>query len=110
MHASTWALDSHVTDSHVICSQPPLLSMMVGAVYEATQDLGFLREAFSALETEYSYWTRPPKAIRIAALDGTVHSLARYCADTASPRPESYRRAIFSAILFFISGQSSLPS
>ena len=85
-------------------SQPPLLSMMVGAVYEATQDQGFLAEAFAALETEHSYWTRPPKAVRVAAADGSVHSLARYYADTVSPRPESYRHASLSARLPFILG------
>ncbi len=74
----------------VRCSQPPLLSMMVSAVYEETMGVSFLKSAFEALEIEYAYWTRPPKAVRIIGRDGRVHTLSRYYADTTLPRPEAH--------------------
>lgn len=76
------------------CSQPPLLSHMVAAVYDNTGDMAFLQSAFSALQLEHKYWTSPPKRLRVTdARQRTpaVHSLARYYAETTEPRPEGYR-------------------
>lgn len=40
------------------CSQPPLLSLMVGYIYEQTKDEVWLADAVAALETEYEFWMR----------------------------------------------------
>ena len=83
--------------SHVYrlqCSQPPLLSHMVAAVYDNTEDTAFLQSAFSALELEHRYWTSAPKQLRVTDARQqvpAVHSLARYYANTTEPRPEGYR-------------------
>eukprot|EP00879_Flechtneria_rotunda_P007623 GHRR01007995.1.p1 GENE.GHRR01007995.1~~GHRR01007995.1.p1 ORF type:complete len:511 (+),score=72.93 GHRR01007995.1:1352-2884(+) len=75
-------------------SQPPLLSAMVRALYEASgaaTQLPLLQRALPLLVTEHQYWTRPPKALNISDANGNVHSLSRYWADWYQPRPESYR-------------------
>ena len=77
-----------------LCSQPPLLSHMVSAIFEAERDRAWLHAAFPALEREYRYWTSAPKQLRVRAAwqgQGAVHQLARYYADTEEPRPEGYR-------------------
>ena len=74
-----------------VASQPPLLSAMVAAVYEANQDAGWLAGAFLALEREHAYWDTPPKRVIVMGRDGAQHRLSRYYADTTVPRPESYR-------------------
>lgn len=66
---------------------------MVGAVYGARRDAGWLAGAFPALEAEHAYWSAPPKGIVVAGPDGRRHRLSRYYADTTLPRPESYRCA-----------------
>ena len=77
------------------CSQPPLLSHMVLAIYDAERDKAWLQAGLSALETEYKYWTSAPKQLRVRSAwqqqQGAVHQLARYYADTVQPRPEGYR-------------------
>ena len=88
---SSWMM-SHV---HCFqCSQPPLLSHMVAAVYDGTGDMAFLQHAFPALELEHKYWTSPPKQLSVTDAQQrvpAVHSLARYYAETTEPRPEGYR-------------------
>ena len=66
---------------------------MVSLIYEAKTDNLFLSEAFEALQLEYKYWTQSPKAVRLAAPDGSTRNLSRYFADTLQPRPESYKWA-----------------
>ncbi|CAL8471668.1 g11210 [Coccomyxa elongata] len=78
-------------------SQPPLLSSMVSLVFEAKKDAIFLAEAFEALQTEYEYWTRPPKAVTLAGPNGETMRLSRFYADTMQPRPESYREDVATA-------------
>ena len=77
-----------------MCSQPPLLSHMVLAIYEAERDRAWLQAAFAALETEYRYWTSAPKQVGVRGAwqqRGAIHKLARYYADTEQPRPEGFR-------------------
>ncbi|KAL3152867.1 hypothetical protein ABBQ38_012177 [Trebouxia sp. C0009 RCD-2024] len=70
-------------------SQPPMLSNMVRAVYEATQDDGFLAYALPLLVSEHVYWTAAPKQVTVAADSGS-YKLSRFYADWFAPRPESY--------------------
>lgn len=66
-----------------------MLSNMVLAVYEATQDDGFLAYALPLLVSEHDYWTSAPKQVTVATADGS-HNLSRFYADWFAPRPESY--------------------
>ncbi|DBA96181.1 TPA: hypothetical protein ACH3X1_015660 [Trebouxia sp. C0004] len=70
-------------------SQPPMLSNMVLAVYEATQDDDFLAYALPLLVSEHQYWTSSPKQVTVATASGS-YNLSRYYADWFVPRPESY--------------------
>lgn len=66
-----------------------MLSNMVRAVYEATQDDGFLAYALPLLVSEHVYWTAAPKQVTVAADSGS-YKLSRFYADWFAPRPESY--------------------
>ena len=74
---------------HLGCSQPPMLSNMVLAVYEATQDADFLEYALPLLVSEHDYWTSAPKQVTVATANGAFN-LSRFYADWFAPRPESY--------------------
>jgi alpha,alpha-trehalase len=41
-------------------SQPPFLTMMVRAVFEATRDRAWLRSTLPALRAQYKFWVSPP--------------------------------------------------
>ncbi|KAG6548660.1 hypothetical protein Mapa_009814 [Marchantia paleacea] len=71
-------------------SQPPLLSQMVRAVYEATGDVGLLEKAVPILIKEHGFWTSAPHSVSVVDAQGNQHSLSRYYANWNSPRPESY--------------------
>ncbi|BBM98111.1 alpha,alpha-trehalase [Marchantia polymorpha subsp. ruderalis] len=71
-------------------SQPPLLSQMVRAVYEATGDARLLERAVPILIREHGFWTSAPHSVGVVDAHGTVHSLSRYYANWNTPRPESY--------------------
>lgn len=58
-------------------SQPPLLSAMVRAVYEATRDEALLSEALPLLVAEAEHWTAGPHAVAVRGRDGGVHALSR---------------------------------
>ena len=76
-------------------SQPPLLSSCVSAVYEATRDAEWLRQALPLLVQEYAYLTRSERTITVRDTEsGEVHALSRYFANTTRPRPESYREDV----------------
>jgi len=62
-------------------SQPPLLSQMVRAVFEVTQDRAWLAATLPALRKQYAYWTQAP---HLAASTG----LSRYHASGEGPAPE----------------------
>ena len=89
-------------------SQPPLLSEMVCAVVAALAEpsdaddefdrhrqlktfaaVTFCRRAIPALEKEYAFWVSRRPAFRASLLP-----LNSYRAETALPRPESYREDI----------------
>ncbi|CAM9624275.1 unnamed protein product [Chrysoparadoxa australica] len=69
-------------------SQPPLLSEMVCAIYEASLDDGFLAKALPLLETEYKWWMSP-EGSRVVMVG--KHQLNRYWSAARVPRPESFR-------------------
>ena len=66
-----------------------MLSNMVLAVYEATQDDAFLAYALPLLVSEHNYWTAEPKQVTVATASGSFN-LSRFHADWFAPRPESY--------------------
>ena len=66
-----------------------MLSNMVAAVYDATQDDDFLVEAFPLLLSEHAYWTAAPKQVTVSQ-GGVTYNLSRYYANWFAPRPESY--------------------
>jgi neutral trehalase len=68
-------------------SQPPLLSSMVRAVHAASGDGALLHEALPLLVREHAYWTTGPKAVRVRAADGRVHSLSRCVSSPCVWRP-----------------------
>jgi alpha,alpha-trehalase len=65
-------------------SQPPLLSPMVRAVYQATGDRAWLARAFAALVDTHRFWTTPP---HLAGATG----LSRYFDTGTGPAPEVVR-------------------
>jgi len=76
------------------CSQPPLLSHMIAAIYDAEGGTAWLQAALPALEIEHIYWTSASKQLHVRAAwqeQGEVSHLSRYYADTETPRPEGYR-------------------
>lgn len=80
------------------CSQPPLLSEMVRAIFNTTGEISFLAEHFPALELEYAYWTREPVQVTLHT-GGQSYKLARYYSTLHSPRPESYRCSLLLTLL-----------
>ncbi|KAK3235138.1 hypothetical protein CYMTET_54640 [Cymbomonas tetramitiformis] len=71
-------------------SQPPLLSQMVMALWEASKDRRWLKQALPLLLREHSFFTEPPKAVWIVDEKGCSHCLSRYYASWEKPRPESW--------------------
>lgn len=65
-------------------SQPPLLTAMVKAYVNATNDLEFLRTATPTLEREFQYW------LNNHSVTVNGHTFAIYGDTTYGPRPESY--------------------
>jgi alpha,alpha-trehalase len=62
-------------------SQPPLLTRMIRAVYDATHDRAWLAGTLPAIRAQYRYWTREP---HLAGKTG----LSRYHALGSGPAPE----------------------
>jgi alpha,alpha-trehalase len=72
-------------------SQPPFLTLMVQAVFEATGDTAWLTDAMPALEAEYAFYMSDARLVTVSAPDGLSFRLNRYWASRdADPRPESY--------------------
>ncbi|OQR89487.1 trehalase [Achlya hypogyna] len=83
-------------------SQPPLLSDMVRAIFEATKDEAYLAQALPLLDKEYAFWMTQGAAthrVEVQAKDGKTYSLNRYFSAGTSPRPESFREDIETASL-----------
>jgi alpha,alpha-trehalase len=81
-------------------SQPPLLSQMVGIVYNATNNTDLLRTSLMPLISEHEYWTSPPKDVVVAGPNGQEFGLSRYYANWTMPRPESYAADLKTAANF----------
>eukprot|EP00877_Chromochloris_zofingiensis_P005742 jgi/Chrzof1/15169/Cz09g30050.t1 len=79
-------------------SQPPLLSGMVRSVVEAGNDTELMAAALPLLIREHHYWTTGDKLVMVQAANGTVYNMSRYYANWTSPRPESYREDVATAI------------
>ncbi|MBD1933781.1 MULTISPECIES: trehalase family glycosidase [Cyanophyceae] len=62
-------------------SQPPLLTPMILALYQHTQDKEWLQSVLSATESFYYYWTLPPHL-------NQATGLSRYFALGEGPAPE----------------------
>jgi alpha,alpha-trehalase len=79
-------------------SQPPMLAEMVRIVFEATNDLDFLKRAVVQLDREYKFWMEPKngKLVKVRNQKGTF-TLNRYYSTSTTPRPESYREDIHTA-------------
>lgn len=71
-------------------SQPPLLSMMVRAVYGNTRNLSLLKRALPVLLKEHAFWTSEPHEVRVRDSSGEEHRLSRFWANWNTPRPESF--------------------
>lgn len=69
-------------------SQPPMLTAMVATYYRYTSDLEFIRDNIASLENEIDYWLNTQSVT--LEKDGSNHTLLRYYAPSAGPRPESY--------------------
>ncbi|CAB3406875.1 unnamed protein product [Caenorhabditis bovis] len=68
-------------------SQPPLLTWMVYAYYEATGDVEFIRQTLPTLRKELIFF----QANKSIQLEGWSAPLYRYTVQSTRPRPESYR-------------------
>jgi alpha,alpha-trehalase len=62
-------------------SQPPLLTLMIRAVYAATHDRAWLAATLPAIRAQHRFWVTPP---HVAGATG----LSRYHAGGAGPAPE----------------------
>ncbi|PSN69524.1 trehalose [Corynespora cassiicola Philippines] len=69
-------------------SQPPLLTQMVRAYVDYTQNATILERALPILEREYDFWVKN----RTVTLEraGRNYSLNHYAVSNTQPRPESY--------------------
>jgi alpha,alpha-trehalase len=73
-------------------SQPPLLAVMVEAVWESTQDVEFLRNAVPALDVELMWWREEPRSSMVCIKTfPKAFLVSRYCANWKQPRPESFK-------------------
>ncbi|XP_065920770.1 trehalase-like isoform X2 [Dysidea avara] len=68
-------------------SQPPLLTQMVAAYYNATENDTFVKEILPLLEKEYHFW----QYSRFVVLEPSDLPVNYYATDTNLPRPESYQ-------------------
>ncbi|KAB5580882.1 glycoside hydrolase family 37 protein [Coniochaeta sp. 2T2.1] len=70
-------------------SQPPLLSQMIRAYVEYTNDTSILERAVPLLIKEHEFWMN--NRTIVVTKDGKNYTLNRYHVDNNQPRPESYR-------------------
>ncbi|SPN97041.1 probable trehalase precursor [Cephalotrichum gorgonifer] len=76
-------------------SQPPLLSLMVKAYVEHTNDTEILERAVPLLIKEYEFWTKN-RTVEVPFGNETI-TLNQYNVDNTQPRPESYREDYITA-------------
>ncbi|GAP90318.1 putative glycoside hydrolase family 37 protein [Rosellinia necatrix] len=70
-------------------SQPPLLTQMVRAYVDHTNDTSILDRALPLLIKEHNFWITN-RTVQVEA-NGCTYSLAHYAVQNTQPRPESYR-------------------
>lgn len=70
-------------------SQPPLLTQMVAAYVEYTNDTSILERALPLLEKEYEFWSTN-RSVTVETESGS-YTLNHYAVSNNQPRPESYR-------------------
>jgi len=70
-------------------SQPPFLTLMVKAYYDATKDIDFLRHCLPILIKEYNFWMQERSVLVEHA--GKTYITNRYKALADQPRPESFK-------------------
>eukprot|EP01023_Acetabularia_acetabulum_P014152 TRINITY_DN16954_c1_g1_i3.p1 TRINITY_DN16954_c1_g1~~TRINITY_DN16954_c1_g1_i3.p1 ORF type:complete len:398 (-),score=42.47 TRINITY_DN16954_c1_g1_i3:83-1276(-) len=71
-------------------SQPPLLSRMIISIFDSV-DEEFKSAALQSLLSEYQFWMRGLKLVKIQEDTGQIFILNRYSANWYQPRPESYK-------------------
>ncbi|KAH7324542.1 Six-hairpin glycosidase-like protein [Stachybotrys elegans] len=76
-------------------SQPPLLSQMVKAYVESTNDTSILDRALPLLVKEHEFWMTN-RTVDVEVGNNT-YSLNRYAVQNTRPRPESYREDYITA-------------
>jgi len=83
-------------------SQPPFLTEMVRAVYQASRNATWLASVLPVLEKEHKFWMDPTTghSVSVPAGPGEAPQLLRlniYFSAQASPRPESYSQDLETA-------------
>ncbi|KAI6186423.1 Trehalase [Aphelenchoides besseyi] len=71
-------------------SQPPMLTPIVYAIYEKTDEIDFVKEAMPALEKEFNFWQTERKDT-VTMKNNETREVYFYRAQTFTPRPESMR-------------------
>lgn len=71
-------------------SQPPMLALMVKMLFEHTGDVEWLKTTLNTLDKEQTWWKRNRSAM-VRGMNGGLYEAQHYSAETAVPRPESYR-------------------
>ncbi|KAI6213375.1 Trehalase [Aphelenchoides besseyi] len=71
-------------------SQPPMLTPIVYAIYEKTDEIDFVKEAMPALEKEFNFWQTERKDT-VTLKNNETRDVYFYRAQTFTPRPESMR-------------------
>ncbi|XP_075221589.1 trehalase-like [Lycorma delicatula] len=76
-------------------SQPPLFIPMVKSYVDFTGDKMFVMDNIEFLEKEFHFWmlNRTVDVVK----NGKTYVLARYCALSSGPRPESYKQDVLTA-------------
>lgn len=73
-------------------SQPPMLSEMVLAYFQATGDGEFVQGALPVLEQEYQFWMGADSTMKVTVVvGGKNYVLNRYRSNGTTPRPEAYK-------------------
>ncbi|KAM3422295.1 Trehalase [Cercospora zeina] len=69
-------------------SQPPVLTLMVQAYVEYTNDTSILERILPTLEKEHEFWV-VNRTVEVE-INGTTYELNHYAVENNQPRPESY--------------------
>ncbi|KAF2898534.1 hypothetical protein ILUMI_07644 [Ignelater luminosus] len=78
-------------------SQPPLLTPMTYIYFQQTRNITWLKSHIKTLAKELNYWVN--QTVKVTK-NKKVYTLAHYDAESAGPRPESYREDLLTASYF----------